>query len=142
MDLAIDAGVPLASPGPVTVERLSEVLAPGLPPVNPLDAWGSSRDYRQTFLTCGRLLLDDPDTAALAFCVDLPDPEDDDSYPVIARALHAGTDKPVAVLANAPGAVHPAVADRLRLPAVPRVARATPAPRGDAAGRPRGARGS
>jgi acetate---CoA ligase (ADP-forming) len=119
LDLAIDAGVPLAALGSQTRERLAETLAPGLPPVNPLDAWGSSRDYHQTFMTCGRLLLDDPDTAGLAFCVDMPDAADQDSYAAIARELSASTDKPVAVLVNVSGALNPAVADVVRRDGIP-----------------------
>jgi len=119
LDLAIDTGVPLAAPGPRTTQRLAEALAPGLPPVNPLDAWGSSRDYRETFLTCGRLLLDDSDTAGLAFCVDLADASGADDYPQIARELSASTDKPVAVLANVAGAPNPAVADAVRRDGIP-----------------------
>lgn len=118
LDLAIDAGVPLASPGERTRTALADVLEPGLSPTNPLDAWGSSRDYHQTFVACGKALLDDPDTAGLVFCVDLPD-IDDDSYPQIASELFASTHKPVAVLANVPGALNDEVADRLRSTGIP-----------------------
>lgn len=114
VDLALDAGVPLAVPSAATRERLADVLEAGLPATNPLDVWGSSRGFHDVFMTCGRALLDDPDTAALAFCVDLPDPPDDDTYPRIARELHAATDAPVVVLANVSGAVDAAVADGLR----------------------------
>jgi acyl-CoA synthetase (NDP forming) len=64
-------------------------------------------------------LLDDPDTAGLVFCVDLPDVDDQDSYPQVARELFASTDKPVAVLANVPGALNDAVADGLRAGGIP-----------------------
>lgn len=114
LDLALDDGVPLAVPNDATRATLSGVLDAGLPAVNPLDAWGSSVGFHDVFMTCGRALLADPDTAALAFCVDLPDPEDDDTYPRIARELHAATDKPVVVLANVTGAINDVVADRLR----------------------------
>jgi acyl-CoA synthetase (NDP forming) len=113
-DLALDIGVPLAQPGAATRAALAEVLDPGLPATNPLDAWGSNVGFHDVFMRCGTALLDDPDTAALAFCVDLPDHEDDDTYPLIARELHAATDKPVVVLANLSGAVNPVVAERLR----------------------------
>jgi acyl-CoA synthetase (NDP forming) len=118
LDLALDAGVPLAAPNDATRAALADVLDAGLPATNPLDAWGSSVGYHDVFMTCGRALLDDPDTAALAFCVDLPDAEGDDTYPLIARELHAATDKPVVVLANVTGAVNPVVADRLRAAAI------------------------
>lgn len=114
LDLALDDGVPLAVPNDATRATLSGVLDAGLPAVNPLDAWGSSVGFHDVFMTCGTALLADPDTAALAFCVDLPDPEDDDTYPRIARELHAATDKPVVVLANVTGAINDVVADRLR----------------------------
>lgn len=119
LDLALDSGVRLAMPGHTTRVALQGVLDPGLPATNPLDAWGSSRGYHEVFMTCGTALLGDADTAALAFSVDLPDPEGDDSYPQIARDLRAATDKPVAVLANVPGAVNDVVADRLRADGVP-----------------------
>jgi len=114
LDVALDAGVALAEPNAATRAVLTEVLDAGLPATNPLDAWGSSVGYHDVFMTCGTALLSDPDTAALAFCVDLPDPEGDDTYPRIARELHAATGKPVVVLANVSGAVNPVVADRLR----------------------------
>ncbi|HSJ46374.1 MAG TPA: acetate--CoA ligase family protein [Euzebyales bacterium] len=114
LDLALDTGVALAAPNATTRAAMAEVLDAGLPATNPLDAWGSSVGYHDVFMTCGRALLDDSDTAALAFCVDLPDAEGDDTYPLIARELHAATDKPVVVLANVSGAVNPVVADRLR----------------------------
>lgn len=114
LDLALDEGVPLAMPNDATRDMLATVLDAGLPATNPLDAWGSSRGFHEVFMTCGTALLDDPDTAALAFCVDLPDIEDDDTYPRIARELHAATDKPVVVLANVSGAINDIVADQLR----------------------------
>jgi acyl-CoA synthetase (NDP forming) len=119
LDLALDKAVPLARIGSRTRERLADVLEPGLPAVNPLDAWGSSRGYVETFMSCGRALLDDADTAALAFCVDLPDPDDQDDYPQIARDLFASTDKPFAVLTNVPSALNQAVADDVRASGIP-----------------------
>jgi acyl-CoA synthetase (NDP forming) len=41
IDLADELGTNLAQLAPATVERLAERLDPGLPPVNPLDAWGA-----------------------------------------------------------------------------------------------------
>jgi acyl-CoA synthetase (NDP forming) len=119
LDLALDGAVPLARIGPRTRERLADVLEPGLPAVNPLDAWGSSRGYVETFMSCGRALLEDPDTAGLAFCVDLPDPDGEDDYPQIARDLSASTDKPVAVLTNVPSALNQTVADAMRASGIP-----------------------
>ncbi len=41
IDLAEDMGIPLARIEPSTESRLKSLLDPGLPPVNPLDAWGA-----------------------------------------------------------------------------------------------------
>lgn len=118
-DLALDGQIPLAVPGARTRERLAALLDAGLPATNPLDAWGSSRNYHEIFLACGQALLDDPDTAGLVFCVDLPDETDEDSYPDIARALKRASEKPFGVLSNVSGAINDVVADGLRQEGIP-----------------------
>src|SRR5207245_7518032 len=42
IDAAEEAGLPLARISPYTEARLAAVLEEGLPPVNPLDAWGTA----------------------------------------------------------------------------------------------------
>ena len=79
---------------------LGQVIEPGLEPTNPLDAWGTGNDADEIFIACMRALLDDPATAALAFCVDLT------TEVVPGRATRGSpwrrrrTGKPVAVLSN------------------------------------------
>jgi acetate---CoA ligase (ADP-forming) len=71
LDLAQELRVPLAGISEPTRRRLAAVLEPGLPAVNPLDAWGTGNDADQIFRACIRALLEDPDTAALAVDLDL-----------------------------------------------------------------------
>lgn len=120
IDAADQAGVPLASISKATEARLAAVLEEGLPPVNPLDAWGTGNDADRIFLECMHALLDDPDTGALAFCVDLTTEHDPDAgYRVVAREVFAGTPKPVAVLANMASAVDPRDSEFVRAAGMP-----------------------
>ena len=63
IDLASDHGAALACISPETRERLAALLEPGLEPVNPLDAWGTGRDFECVFTECLCTLMEDPDTA-------------------------------------------------------------------------------
>jgi acetate---CoA ligase (ADP-forming) len=120
LDLAERLRVPFAAISEVTRQRLAEVLEPGLPPTNPLDAWGTGNDANQIFATCIQALLDDPATAALALNLDLTtEPTPDTSYTGLALAAAASTPKPVAVLANLASAADPADAATLRAAGVP-----------------------
>ena len=106
IDAAESSGVRLATISEQTSERLAEVLEPGLPAVNPLDAWGTGNRADEIFVESMHLLLNDPDTAALAFCVDLTTeliPEE--GYTKVANEVFARTHKPVAVLSNMAAAV-------------------------------------
>jgi acetate---CoA ligase (ADP-forming) len=112
--------VPLAAISEATRDRLAAVLEPGLPPTNPLDAWGTGNDADQIFAACIQALLDDPATAALALNLDLTtEPTPDTSYTGLAVAAAASTDKPVAVLANLSSAADPVEAAILRAAGVP-----------------------
>ena len=120
LDLAERLRVPFAAISEATRQRLAAVLEPGLPPTNPLDAWGTGNDADQIFATCIRALLDDPATAALALNLDLTtEPTPDTSYTGLALAAAASTPKPVAVLANLASAAEPVDAATLRAAGVP-----------------------
>ncbi len=95
------AGVPFAEISEATRQRLEAVLEPGLPPVNPLDAWGTGNAADDIYAECIRALLADDAVAALAFSVDLTT-EDDPStgYIETAKAVWPETDKPLAMLSN------------------------------------------
>jgi acyl-CoA synthetase (NDP forming) len=108
VDMADAGHVPLAEISEATKARLAEVLEPGLEPANPLDAWGTGNEADEIFIACMHALLDDPDTAALAFCVDLTTelvPES--GYTRVANEVFARTGKPVAVLSNMAAAIDP-----------------------------------
>ena len=120
LDLAEQLRVPFAAISEATRQRLAAVLEPGLPPTNPLDAWGTGNDADQIFATCIQALLEDPATAALALNLDLTtEPTPDTSYTGLAIAAAAATTKPVAVLSNLTSAADPTEAATLRAAGVP-----------------------
>lgn len=64
IDQADRLRVPLNKLEPGTVARLEELLDPGLPAVNPLDAWSAGgADYHQSMAECFATLMRDPGTA-------------------------------------------------------------------------------
>ena len=80
---------------------MEALLDPGLPPVNPLDFWGTGKDAHEIVTGCVRALLEDPAVAALAFSVDLTSEEYPDmGYIAMARETFPETDKPFAMLSN------------------------------------------
>jgi acyl-CoA synthetase (NDP forming) len=101
VDAAATAGVPLAEIGDETSKRLEELLDEGLLPVNPLDFWGTGRDAKKVITGCERVLLDDPNVAALAFTVDLTTEDDgDEGYIASFLEVWPETDKPMAMVSN------------------------------------------
>jgi acyl-CoA synthetase (NDP forming) len=120
LDVAERLRVPLAAISEATRQRLAAVLEPGLPPTNPLDAWGTGNDANDIFAACIQALLDDPATAALALDLDLTtEPTPETSYTGLAVDAAASTTKPVAVIANLTAAADPADAATLRAAGVP-----------------------
>lgn len=121
IDVAAEVGVPLAKLSAATVNRLSAALEPGLPAVNPVDAWGTGANYETIFCECMRALLADPDTAALGFVVDLADYIHDagQGYDRMAADIFQETDKPVAVLSNLPASIPLDSATLIRQAGVP-----------------------
>jgi acetate---CoA ligase (ADP-forming) len=119
IDAAADQGVPLARISEDTSARLADVLEPGLPPVNPLDAWGTGHDFERIFVECSQALLGDPDAAALAFVVDLAGEDLQAGYVDVAERVWTETEKPMAVLSNLSSAIDQDAARRLRSAGVP-----------------------
>jgi acyl-CoA synthetase (NDP forming) len=107
VDLAADLGVPFAVISDETRDKIDAVLDPGLVAENPLDAWGTGigadRIYRESF----RALHDDPDTAAVAFVVDLTRQGEpyDVGYLQVARDVWEQTTKPFCVVSNLPATI-------------------------------------
>ena len=101
IDLAADVGVPFAEIGEATTAVLETELDLGLEPINPLDAWGTGRDYQRIFEHCWQALLDDDDTALGLFVLDLTSGFYlHESLARICRRVHGRTSKPMAIMTN------------------------------------------
>jgi acetate---CoA ligase (ADP-forming) len=120
VDMAATAGVPFARISEQTTRRLSEILEPGLPAVNPLDAWGTGNDSERIYVDCIRALADDDDAAAVAFVVDLTtqDPPEG-GYVEVAKTMWPELGLPFAVLSNLGAAIDPNDARSIRSAGVP-----------------------
>jgi acyl-CoA synthetase (NDP forming) len=119
-DLASDLGVPFGEISAATTRRLGEVLDPGLEPGNPLDMWGASTKAQWQLTESLAALAGDPAVAAVALAVDLLTEFDGDrSYPDALTEVAQRSAKPLAVLANIPSAIDPAVAGELRAAGIP-----------------------
>jgi acyl-CoA synthetase (NDP forming) len=120
IDVAERVGVPLPPLGGEATRRLTDLLDPGLEPVNPVDAWGAGRHATSVFTDCLGALADDPAIGAVAFCVDLTAEEQlDDAYSRAAIQAHRATTKPLMVIANLSSTLDPAQARQLRSAGVP-----------------------
>jgi acyl-CoA synthetase (NDP forming) len=119
VDAANDLEVPLAQLSEVTLENVAERLEPGLPAVNPLDAWGTDNDPYNIFLDCSRHLADDPDTGAFAYVVDLHSDRAERGHAWAAERVWASIDKPFAVVCGVTSAIQDSAAARLRSSGVP-----------------------
>jgi acyl-CoA synthetase (NDP forming) len=105
IDRAQEAGVPLTQLTPESTARLETLLDPGLPAVNPLDAWSTGGpDYHIGMQQCFATLLSDPGAALGAVIHDRSagggiEPK----YLDYLRAGHRASGKPAFLLANARG---------------------------------------
>ena len=128
MDLAAALGVSFARIGADTVARLQARLEHGLAPANPLDAWGTGRDFIDIFAECFRALVDDPNAALGLFFNDLRDNfYIHEGFVEAARRVHAQTAKPVAIASNFSLARHPKVAAALSDQGIPVLVGTVPA---------------
>jgi acetate---CoA ligase (ADP-forming) len=119
IDVAADVGIELASISDNTRRSLERVLEPGLPAVNPLDAWGTGNDFETIFFECTQALAEDPSTGALALVVDLAGEDLETGYARVAERFYSQNEIPFAVLANLPTAVDPGASARLRAKGIP-----------------------
>ncbi len=80
-----------------TVARIDDTLDPGLEAANPLDAWGTGIDADRIFRESFLALHEDPDTAAMAFVVDLTRQGEpyDEGYLQVARDVCERDDEAV-----------------------------------------------
>lgn len=119
IDVAAEVGVRFADISETTRSTISGSLEPGLPAVNPLDAWGTGNDADRIFGECMTALLADDDTAALALVVDLKHDEPDASYAPLIKRVSRSTNKPVAVMSNLASGIDPPTAAEARAAGVP-----------------------
>jgi acetate---CoA ligase (ADP-forming) len=107
VDLATDTGVPLASISEDSRAKIAGVLDPGLVAENPLDAWGTGIDADRIYVESFQALHDDPETAAVAFVVDLTRQGEpyDVGYLQVARDVWERTTKPFCVISNLPATI-------------------------------------
>ena len=105
IDLAADMGVPLAAIEPATSRRLEELLDPGLPPVNPLDAWGAGGPGADDIMcNCLAALMSDSNAALGAVVQDrAPHGALYPHYSHYLRAGHAASGKPAFLVSNRQG---------------------------------------
>ena len=105
IDLAERAGVPLTEVSSTTAGRLEALLDPGLPPVNPLDAWSAGGERAdQVMADCFSALLQD-ENAALGAVVHDRGPHGSiySGYAHYLEAAHLASGKPVFLVANRQG---------------------------------------
>jgi acetate---CoA ligase (ADP-forming) len=119
VDAAADLEVPLARPSEETLRDVAARLEPGLPAVNPLDAWGTDNDPYNIFVDCSRYLADDPDTGAFAYVVDLHSDRAERGHAWAAERVWASTQKPFAVVCGVTSAIQESAAARLRSSGIP-----------------------
>lgn len=105
IDLADRTAVPLTTLSSATERNLAELLDPGLPPVNPLDAWSAGGpDYHASMSACFSALLADQGAALGAVVHDrAPHGTIYADYVGYLRAAHAATGKPAVLVANRQG---------------------------------------
>jgi acyl-CoA synthetase (NDP forming) len=105
IDLAHDAQVPLTEISSATTNKLVSLLDPGLPPVNPLDAWSiGGPGYHDGMQQCFAALMSDPGAAFGAVIHDrVAGGGIHHGYLDYLRAGHRASGKPAFLVANAQG---------------------------------------
>lgn len=68
VDIASDVSAPLAKVTPETERRLTQVLDPGMSPLNPVDSYGDGRTLLED---CLRVLADDPQVGIVALATNM-----------------------------------------------------------------------
>ncbi|WP_424830181.1 acetate--CoA ligase family protein [Ruegeria sp.] len=101
VDVASDEGVPFADISEATKKVLEANLDTGLTPENPVDAWGTGRDFEAVFENCLLALMADDDTALGMFVADLSEELDlHAGYVEVCQSVARATDKPLIVMTN------------------------------------------
>ncbi len=106
VDLAAARGVPFATIAPETRAKLAQRLEYGLEAANPLDAWGTGKDYVAIFLDCWQALMADPEAAMGLWVADMRDSEAYRKHFIAgAEAICRRSGKPMAFATCVPGGI-------------------------------------
>ena len=101
IDLAERRGVAFAAISDDTKRKLAKRLDAGLEPTNPLDAWGTGKDYEAAMGDMMTALADDPMSACGIFCVETRDGYYlSDGYAALMEGVFARTTKPLLLATN------------------------------------------
>jgi acetate---CoA ligase (ADP-forming) len=120
IDLAERRGVPFAAISDETKAKLGARLDAGLEPSNPLDAWGTGKDYEAAMGDMITALADDPATACGIFCVETRDGYYlSDGYAALMESALARTSKPLLLATNLGSNGSDGVAQRLTESGIP-----------------------
>ncbi len=120
IDLAERRGVAFAAISDETKARLAARLDAGLEPGNPLDAWGTGKDYEAAMGDMMTALADDSATACGIFCVETRDGYYlSDGYAALMERAFARTRKPLLLATNLGSNGSDGVAQRLTEHGIP-----------------------
>jgi acyl-CoA synthetase (NDP forming) len=120
VDRAAELGVPWAALDQATLAAIGDALEPGLAAANPLDVWGSGKDWQRVYETSLTAMARDPATGIVVLAVDLvsgsrlaPD------YVEVVLRVQRATETSIAVLGNMSTTIDRELAARLRAHGVP-----------------------
>jgi acetate---CoA ligase (ADP-forming) len=120
IDLAERRGVSFAVISDETKGKLAARLDAGLEPGNPLDAWGTGKDYEAAMGDMMTALVDDPASACGIFCVETRDGYYlSDGYAALMEDAFARTEKPLLLATNLGSNGSDGVAQRLTESGIP-----------------------
>jgi len=114
VDVADDYGVPFAEIGAKAQKLISQNLDFGLTAENPVDAWGTGKNFEEVFENCFEALMTDDNTAIGIFVGDIGSEMDlHEGYVHACKAVAQSTHKPVVLMTNYSGWSHRKHAIRL-----------------------------
>ena len=120
VDLGEAEGVDFTPIAEETQKKLSEILEPGLDPVNPLDAWGTGHGAEDIYAKGIHALDADPSTGITLLAVDLVPMDDDHSwYANIVGPMLSELRNPLAVLVHLSASTSAKQAGELRALGIP-----------------------
>jgi acyl-CoA synthetase (NDP forming) len=120
VDRAAAIGVPWADLCAETLAEFASALEPGLQPGNPLDMWGSGKNWQAAYERCLAAMAADPAVGATVLAVDLvPGSRLAPDYIDVVLRVQERTGAPMAVLGNMSTTIDGEFARRLRDGGVP-----------------------